>query len=278
MFTFELERFLEEDLGKDDDSCGIVPSLPAKARILCKEEGVLAGLEEAAQIYCYFGLDIETTACDGDRLSKGDVVMTIEGDARGILRAERLALNFLGRMSGIATLTAQCVSRAIGPKGSHVNVRVAATRKTTPGFRQFEKKAVKLGGGDAHRFDLSAAVMVKDNHIALLGLEKAIESAQAAASFTKKLEVEVESVEQGARAAELGADIVMFDNMRPAEIARGVKKLKRINPNLLIEASGGITVENIGQYAKAGVDVVSLGALTRNARWLDFGLEMEPER
>jgi nicotinate-nucleotide pyrophosphorylase (carboxylating) len=270
MYTFELERFVEEDLGEDDDSNGIVPQVPANARIVCKEDGVLAGLEEACEVFAYFCVNVERLHYDGDRLKKGDVVLKLTGSAPGILRAERLALNFLGRMSGIASLTARCVARS-------GDARVAATRKTTPGFRKFEKKAVKLGGGDAHRYDLSSAVMIKDNHIAIMGIEDAVAVAKKAASFTKKIEIEVESVADAVRAANLGVDIIMFDNMKPATIAEGVKKVRRVNPEIIIEASGGITMDNIGEYAKAGVDVISLGALTRDAKWLDFSLDMATE-
>ena len=269
MFTYELERFIAEDLGSDDDSTGIVPQVKANARIVCKEDGVLAGLEEACEVFEYFCTKAAKRHKDGQRVKKGDIVLEINGSAADILRAERLALNFLGRMSGIATLTAKCVAKV--PKG----VRVAATRKTTPGFREFEKKAVKLGGGDAHRYDLSSAVMIKDNHIAVMGIEGSLAAAKKAASFTKKIEIEVESVEDAVKAAKLGADIIMFDNMKPEAIAEGAKKLKKIASGVIIEASGGITVENIGEYASTGVDVISLGALTRDAKWLDFSLDVD---
>ncbi len=228
MFAFELERFVAEDLGRDDDSTGIVPQVTANARIVCKEDGVLAGLEEACEVFGYFCTKAEKKREDGQPVKKGDIVLVINGNAADILRAERLALNFLGRMSGIATLTARCVAKAPG-------VRVAATRKTTPGFRKFEKKAVKLGGGDAHRYDLSSAVMIKDNHIAIMGLEGAIAAAKKAASFTKKIEIEVESVEDAIKAAELGVDIIMFDNMKPKIHSEGVKKVREINPHIIIE-------------------------------------------
>jgi nicotinate-nucleotide pyrophosphorylase (carboxylating) len=269
LFAFELERFVEEDTGSDDDSTGIVPQVTANARIVCKEDGILAGLEEACEVFEYFCTKAEKKQEDGHRVRKGDVVLEISGNAADVLRAERLALNFLGRMSGIATLTAKCVAKV--PRG----VRVAATRKTTPGFRKFEKKAVKLGGGDPHRYDLSSAVMIKDNHLAIMGLEGAVAAAKKAASFTKKVEIEVESVEDAIKAAELGVDIIMFDNMMPKAISEGVKKVKSIAPGVIIEASGGITVENIGEYARTGADVISLGALTRDAKWLDFSLDVE---
>lgn len=270
MLTQELERFILEDLGEDDDSNGIVPPVPATARIVCKEAGALAGLAEACQVFRYFRVETDAHLTDGSDLHVGDVVLTLRGSAADILRGERLALNFLGRMSGIATLTRHCVAKA----GS---VRVAATRKTTPGFRSFEKKAVKLGGGDTHRYDLSSAVMIKDNHLAIMGIEGSLAAAKKAASFTKKIEIEVESVEDGEIAARLGADIIMFDNMAPGKIADGVARVKKIDPRILIEASGGITIQNIGEYARAGVDVISLGALTRDAKWLDFSLDMETQ-
>jgi nicotinate-nucleotide pyrophosphorylase (carboxylating) len=270
MYTYELERFVREDLGEDDDSTGIVPGIDACARIVCKEDGVLAGLEEACEVFWYFGSETERIKEDGQPLKKGDIVLEIAGSAGDILRAERLALNFLGRMSGIATLTGRCVARADG-------VRVAATRKTTPGFRKFEKKAVKIGGGDTHRYDLSSAVMIKDNHIAIMGIEGAVAAAKKAASFTKKVEIEVESVADAVKAAKLGVDIIMFDNMKPKTISEGVKKVRKADPRIIIEASGGITMENIGDYARAGVDVISLGALTRDAKWLDFSLDMATE-
>ena len=158
-------------------------------------------------------------------------------------------------------------------------MRIAATRKTTPGFRVFEKKAVFLGGGDAHRFNLSDAVLIKDNHITILGLEECLRRAKERASFTKKIEVEVESQGDMIKAAKAGADIIMFDNMAPEEIARGIEQLEEmgLRDGVLLEASGGITLDNIPEYAASGVDVISLGALTRNARWIDLSMEMQAE-
>ncbi|MFZ2832738.1 MAG: carboxylating nicotinate-nucleotide diphosphorylase, partial [Methanothrix sp.] len=174
------------------------------------------------------------------------------------------------RMSGISTLTRECVLLAGG-------VRVAATRKTTPGFRLFEKRAVYLGGGDTHRFNLSGAILIKDNHIMILGLKECLRRAREASSFTKKIEVEVESLEDMLIAAKEGADIIMFDNMDPAMIAAGVKLLEAegLRKRLILEASGGITLNNIKDYGASGVDVISLGALTKDAKWIDLSLEIE---
>ncbi|MEM2097851.1 MAG: carboxylating nicotinate-nucleotide diphosphorylase, partial [Methanothrix sp.] len=152
----------------------------------------------------------------------------------------------------------------------------ACTRKTTPGFRYFEKKAVLIGGGDTHRFNISGAVMIKDNHIAVMGLENAIKEARRHASFTKKIEVEVEDLDTMVRAAELGADIIMFDNMDPEDIKRGVAMLNEmgVRSRVVLEASGGINPGNLEAYASTGVDVISMGALTRSARWIDFSMEV----
>ncbi len=264
-----IERFLEEDLGEWDDSTSIVPSVDAFAEIIAKESCILAGLEEVSELFEYLGVNTKPLFDDGEYAPAGAEVMELEGRAPSILKGERLALNILGRMSGIATLTRECVLKAS-------NVKVACTRKTTPGFRYFEKKAVLLGGGDTHRFNLSGAVMIKDNHIAIMGLERAIAEAKRRASFTKKIEVEVEDLATMIRAVELGADIIMFDNMDPEEIKRCVVKLEEmgVRSKFILEASGGITPDNIESYASIGVDVISMGALTRNARWIDFSMEV----
>jgi nicotinate-nucleotide pyrophosphorylase (carboxylating) len=266
--TEELDAYLAEDLGDDDDSDGIVPAVEVFGRIICKEEGVLAGLEEACAVFKHLGLAVGSGFVDGQHVMGGDVVLEARGSARDMMRGERLALNFLGRMSGIATLTAKCVSLAPG-------VRVAATRKTTPGFRKFEKKAIKLAGGDTHRYDLSSSVMIKDNQIRIMGIESAIKEAKKIASFTKKIEVEVESLEDAEKAARLGVDIIMFDNMAPSVVRQGVEMVRSADKRILLEASGGVNLSNIAGYAKTGVDVISLGALTRDARWLDFSMEIQ---
>ena len=270
MLRSELERFIGEDLGEWDDSSTLIPDLPVRAVIIAKEECIISGLAEAEEIFQYFGLKADLLFDDGEFAPLGSTVLEVSGSARKILQAERLVLNFLARMSGISTLTRNCVLLAGG-------MRVAATRKTTPGFRLFEKRAVYLGGGDPHRFNLSAAVLIKDNHIKILGLSECLRRARELTSFTKKIEVEVESLEDMLIAAREGADIIMFDNMGPDEIARGVGLLERegLRDKLILEASGGITLDNITEYKASGVDVISLGALTRNARWIDLSLEMK---
>jgi nicotinate-nucleotide pyrophosphorylase (carboxylating) len=271
MLLTELERFVEEDIGYDDVSCNIIPDCRVSAEVLAKEFGIVAGLSEATQIFEYFEVFPATDFQDGDMVKENDIIFNLDGGARSILKAERLALNFLGRMSGIATLTRQYVERAGGPM-------IACTRKTTPGFRKFEKKAVVAGGGDPHRFNLSDAVMIKDNHIAVLGLEKAITAAKKAASFTKKIEIEVETVNDAVRAAKMDVDIIMFDNMTVNEIQKSVKTLeeKGLRGNIILEASGGISIENVDKYGRTGVDVISIGALTHSSNWLDISLRINP--
>ncbi|RCV64059.1 nicotinate-nucleotide pyrophosphorylase (carboxylating) [Methanophagales archaeon] len=270
MLLKEIEAFFEEDVGHEDYE-EIVPYTSCNAEIHVNEEGVLAGLEEVKQIFDYMGVPYSTEFEDGSSLKSGDIILTISGAGAKILKAERLVLNFLGRMSGVATLTDSCVNavRAINER-----VLVAGTRKTTPGFRKYEKKAIAIGGGDPHRFGLYEAVIIKDNHIALMGLASAVKRAKAKVSFTRKIEVEVESVEDALRAAELDVDIIMLDNMSPAEVRTCVKLLneRAVRDRVILEASGGIDIENIKDFASTGVDVISIGMITHSARWLGFSM------
>ena len=262
-----------EDLGEWDDSSSLVPEIEAGAVIIAKEDCIISGLAEAQEIFAYFDLLAAPLYDDGEFVPAESKVLFVRGSARAILQSERLVLNFMARMSGISTLTRECVLSVGG------RARIAATRKTTPGFRVFEKRAVFLGGGDTHRFNLSDAVLIKDNHIKILGLEECLRRAKERASFTKKIEVEVESLDDMLKAAEGGADIIMFDNMAPEKIVQGVELLmeKGLRVRMLLEASGGITLDNIREYAASGVDVISLGVLTRNARWIDLCLEIDAD-
>jgi nicotinate-nucleotide pyrophosphorylase (carboxylating) len=272
MLVKEIESFMEEDLGYDDVSCTIVPDRITEAIIITKENCTVAGIKEAESIFCYLGIKAETTHKDGDTLKEGEIIFRLKGGAVSILRAERLALNFLGHLSGIATLTRTCVNTV---RKYSETTRVACTRKTTPGIRKFEKLAVAAGGGDTHRFNLSDAVMIKDNHIKLMGIEAAIEAAKKT-SFTRKIEVEVESAEEAVIAVNLGADIVMLDNMKPEAILKTLEILKKkgLRDSVIVEASGGISQENLEAYAKTGVDVISMGSLIHKSRWIDMSLEI----
>jgi len=270
MLLNELERFIDEDSGYNDISSSIVPDCKVQAEVIAREDGVVAGLAEATQVFEYFDVLSTTDLTEGSSIKENDVLFILDGGARSILRAERLALNFLGRMSGIATDTRKYVELAR-------SVRIACTRKTTPGFRKFEKKAVIAGGGDPHRFNLSDAVMIKDNHITVLGLEKAVKTAKIMASFTQKIEVEVETVDDAVLAAGMGVDIIMFDNMTVDNIEESINAItkKRLREGIILEASGGISLENIAEYASCGVDVISIGALTHSSRWLDISMRIK---
>ena len=273
MLLKEIEHFLEEDCGHEDYELIVPVTAVCNAEITVKEDGLLAGLEEALQIFDYAGLEHSTEFTDGDSLKAEDIVVRLQGSAAKTLKVERLVLNILGRMSGIATLVREYVEEA--HKGSS-KVKVAGTRKTTPGFRKYEKRAIMIGGGDPHRFGLDDAVIIKDNHLALMGLEQAIRKAKSTISFTRKLEIEVETIEDALQAARLGVDIIMLDNMSPTKVRECLQLLSTsgLRDRLLIEASGGITKENVREYAATGVDVVSIGRLTYAARSLGFSLHV----
>lgn len=260
--TSQIERWLREDVGHHDIN-NDVPGT-TEGRMVAKEAGVVAGLTPATQVFEYLDLTVEPTVSAGDRLDRGDVALTVTGEASAILRAERTAVNILGHASGIATKTREAVDRVHEVDST---VRVAGTRKTTPGLRGIEKRAIAAGGGDTHRLDLSHMVLVKENHIAELGLEGAIARFRERISFATKIEVEVERPADGARAAEAGADIVLFDNLSPEEVERGVGALP---DRTLAEASGGITMATLPDYAATGVDIISMGALTHSAPTLDY--------
>lgn len=267
----DLERFLEEDLGAGDITSALIPEgTEAVGNVIAQNAGVLAGVEEAKNMFEHLDLSVSAMKKDGEYIQPDDIVLTVDGDARNILSGERVALNILGRMSGIATLTHEFVERAKG------RCMVAGTRKTTPGFRTYEKKAIRLGGGDPHRLDLGSAVMLKDNHLALMEMEDAIKAARGNTDPTDKIEVEVDTCEDAIKAAELSADIIMLDNMLPENIQKCIQLLHDagLRDRAILEASGGINPNNFESYASTGVDVISLGCLTHSANWLDFSMEI----
>ncbi len=279
MTIFSDNRIMEnvyDDIGFEDITTNsLVPENKwAQAEVLCKEDGILAGMDVAHYIINEFGLNISSTYLDGEEIHKGDVILEFEGKAKDILMVERSILNYMMHLSGIATLVKDTCERVheVNP-----NVRVACTRKTTPGLQKLEKKAVELGGGDAHRFKLDDCVLIKDNHIQVVGgVIESIELAKENVSFTKKIEIEVESEEDAVRASMFGADIVMLDNMKPDEINSVLNTLKerRLREDVIIEVSGGITPENIIEYAKLDVDVISSGFITNSTKSLDLSLNI----
>lgn len=258
----QIEAWLSEDLGHHDVT-NLVPG-ETTGRLVAKESGVVSGMEAARAVFDYLDVESESLVEEGETVEAGDTVLTADGSAREVLRGERCAVNVAAHASGIATRTRAAVDTA---REVSETVRIACTRKTTPGLRGLEKHAVVAGGGDTHRLDLSHMVMVKDNHIAEMGMDRAIEHFRERASFATKIEVEVEAPEDGKRAARAGADIVLFDNMSPDAVGRGVEKLPT---DVLSEASGGITIEEVPEYAGTGVDVISMGSLTHSAPALDY--------
>ncbi|MFB6082967.1 MAG: carboxylating nicotinate-nucleotide diphosphorylase [Halorientalis sp.] len=261
----KIETWLREDLGHHD----VTNEVPGETtgRLVAKEPGVVAGVDAARAVFEYLGVEAEREAATGDRVEAGGTVLRVAGPARDVLRGERVAVNVAGHASGIATKTRRAVEAA---REVDDGVRIAATRKTTPGLRGIEKRAVVAGGGDTHRLDLSHMVMVKDNHVAEMGLEGAVDHFRERASFATKVEVEVENPAEAPQAAAAGADIVLLDNMTPEETAAAVDLLAERDDDTLAEASGGITVEDVPDYARTGVDVISMGSLTHSADALDY--------
>lgn len=273
----KISEFLDEDIGYGDITTEtLIPqSQKAKGSLYYKEPGVVSGLAEAATVFNLLGCEVETHALEGTWTEAREVLLTVEGSARALLMGERLALNFVGRMAGIATQTAAIIKDV---SKRNPKTRVAATRKTLPGLREFDKRAVIQGGGDPHRFGLDDCVLIKDNHLELVpSVNEAVKRARAGISFTKMIEIEVRSLPDAIEAAKAGADIIMFDNMTPVEIRENLAELDKLGlrKGFIYEASGGITAENAGDYAETGVDVVSLGALTHSIRSLDVKLEIE---
>ncbi|MFQ6065200.1 MAG: carboxylating nicotinate-nucleotide diphosphorylase [Candidatus Bathyarchaeia archaeon] len=272
----KIHRFLEEDIGQGDITTLLtVPKgATAEAEIVAKEEGVIAGLEDVSAFLKSLGLEAEALVSDGSRVEEGTVIMRLVGDARTLLSAERTVLNLLTRMSGIATKTRRIVKKV---RDAGYEARIASTRKGAPGLLYFDKKAVMLGGGDTHRLHLDDLVLIKDNHLAIVGhVGEAVKRARSAVSFSKKIEVEVSSRKDALEAVEAGADIVMLDNVSPEEIKDIISLLeeKGLRRRVLIEASGGINEENVVEYAATGADILSLGEVTDSVETLDMSLDV----
>jgi nicotinate-nucleotide pyrophosphorylase (carboxylating) len=269
----DLLRFVGEDAPSGDlTSSALGPLGRCRAEIRAKAAGIVAGIAEASALFAHFGISVAPVLRDGDACAPGSLVLALEGDAEGILLVERTALNILSRMSGIATSTRAMVNEAAEVNPS---LRIAATRKTCPGMRAPDKKAVVLGGGEAHRATLSDMILIKDNHLKLVPLKEAVH--RASTRFPREvIEVEVTTGEEAVLAAEAGAGVIMFDNMDPSSIGKAIRNLEArgLRERVLLEASGGIRPGNLKEYASLDLDTVSVGALTHSVRGLDLSLEV----
>jgi nicotinate-nucleotide pyrophosphorylase (carboxylating) len=271
-----LLRFIEEDAPSGDiTSAAVIPDITCNAVIRAEQAGIIAGLKEVSILFSHFGISVKHLAKDGDMVCQNDILLSLFGDAKKILLVERTALNIIGRMSSIATQT-----RKMADIVSSVNphCRIAATRKTCPGFQIFDKNAVQIGGGDPHRMNLSDGILIKDNHLALVPLKSAIRAAKKVSAY-KKIEVEVETSDDALIAASAGADIIMLDNMSPDQVTQTIALLKRegLRDRILIELSGGITESSLKTYAALDVEMISLGFLTHSVCNFSVNLEIIPE-
>jgi nicotinate-nucleotide pyrophosphorylase (carboxylating) len=265
-----VRRALREDLAGYGDLTGSAFEGPGTAHVVAREAGVLSGaatLEETAR-QVDRALAVEVLVRDGERFERGATLAELRGPLSGILAAERTALNFLCRLSGVATLTAAYVAETTGTRA-----RIAATRKTTPGLRALEKRAVVDGGGTPHRFGLFDGAMIKDNHVAAAGgVAAAVARVRAGAAHLHALEVEVDTLEQLDEALDAGATIVLLDNMDTPAVRAAVE---RVAGRALVEVSGGVRLERVRELAEAGADVISTGAITTRAPWIDLALDLE---
>lgn len=272
----QIGEFLAEDLGRGDITTqACVPSeATGVGRFLAKEDIIICGLEVAEAVFLHLdpeSPELEPVFNDGDEVTAGTVFATQKGFADVLLAGERTALNLIQRLSGIATLTRQFVKAVEG-----TNASIVDTRKTTPGLRLLEKYAVTIGGGKNHRLGLDDGVLIKDNHIALAGgVREAVTAAKSSVGHLHKIEIEITNWAQLREAVEAGADIIMIDNQTPAEAQKLVEMARSMNPQILIEASGGMTLETVRAYADAGVDLISVGKLTHSARAVDISFKIQ---
>ena len=266
-----IELALKEDIGCGDITTDAIvsPVLDGIGDVIAKENFILAGLDVARQVFDHLDhhLIFSSGYKDGDLVKNDLIVFSVRGKLASILKGERTALNFIQRLSGIATLTCSYVECLKG-----VNVRIVDTRKTTPGWRTLEKYAVKIGGGSNHRMGLYDGVLIKDNHIAACGgIKKAVNTARKRIHHLVKIEVEVTNMTELDEALSAGADVIMLDNMTPDQIRKAVKK---INSKALVEVSGGVNLENLALLAESGVDLISVGALTHSAKSVDMSMKI----
>jgi nicotinate-nucleotide pyrophosphorylase (carboxylating) len=271
----QISAFLAEDLGRGDitTQATVTRNARARGRFLAKEAMVVAGLEAAEAVFSTLDSQqqIEAFASDGEEVEAGKVIARTSGFADVLLGGERVALNLMQRLSGIATLTRRYVRAVEG-----TNAQIVDTRKTTPGLRMLEKYAVAAGGARNHRFGLDDGVLIKDNHIALAGgVGPAVERARETVGHLHKIEIEVSAEKDLREAIKSGADILLLDNLTPEETMRLVSVARELSPRVALESSGGITLDNVRAYAEAGVDLISIGALTHSARAMDISFKIQ---
>jgi len=269
-----LDLALEEDVGRGDATSAAVidETQEAEAEIIARERAVICGLGVVEAVFTRFDwrTRVRMKVADGDPVQAGAVVASVRGPAAALLAGERTALNFLQHLSGIATVTQAFVAAAEGAK-----LRVTDTRKTTPGLRALEKYAVRVGGGANHRSDLASGILIKDNHIALVGsVREAVRRARANAPHTLRIVVEVDNLNQLDEAIEAGAEGILLDNFQTRDMTDAVKRIRERRPQTVVEASGGVTLDRIHELSKTGVDVISVGSLTHSARAINFSCEI----
>ena len=269
-----LRNILSEDLGAGDVTMAFTPERRIRAQVVSKGRGFISGLLEARHLFRLYGVQAKTKLRDGDRIKKGSIAISLEGSSRKIFSLSRSALNILSRMSGVTTLTRNYVQKV---EKTHPHARIMATRKTTPLFRYFEKKAVKVGGGLTHRMGLYDMILIKHDHLAMFpgGIPEALRAAKKS-RIGGKVEIEVENVSDAVLAAKSKADVIMLDNMPPKEIKKVIYLLNSygLRGKVKIEVSGGINIKNISGYAKCGVDFISVGGLTHSPPSIDFHLRV----
>jgi nicotinate-nucleotide pyrophosphorylase (carboxylating) len=266
-----IREVLAEDVGRGDLYARVSEAVPASAKIIAKSDGVLAGEEYLRVLADIEKFNLVSYKRDGERFVKGEVVLSLSGDSHTLLRIERTLLNMLLHASSIATLTRQYVD-LIAPYGT----KLLDTRKTRPLLRNFEKYASRIGGATNHRMGLDDALMLKDTHLKTIdNLETFMESARQKIPFTSKIEIEAETIEMAKKAMEVGADIVMCDNMTPEQLREVVEYKWEHHSSILLEASGNITLETIEEYSKTGVDAISTGSMIHQANWIDMSMKMD---
>ena len=270
----EIERFLQEDISNGDVTSDLFidSNSISNAQILSREPGILSGRKELTQIFDHFKIKSDWLFQDGGYFDSNTEIVKLNGLSKSLLLSERVSLNLLGHMSGIATSTnhAVTITKKISP-----NTNISATRKTLPGLRKYEKYSVIVGGGLPHRYDLNEMILIKDNHYKLItNLKESINAARYKIDSNKKIELEVDSLESALNAVDLDVDIILLDNMTPEDISKFISKIKSISEPPLTEASGGINLSNLESYASTQVDIISMGMLTHSSKSIDFSLQI----